>query len=317
MSQKLKLGGIINNIKKNNKINFMNCKKVIFGLAVIIMCVALGPQTSMAADVLSVTTNTGPSSGDTLPTISGEVDDTLNAPGIGRITVRKEITNGAPNTTYTFNFSLSGTGIVIPLNFSITVIADANGYATAGRSINVIIPPLIPASFSVTENVTFGWRELPTPFPCNNLRPGAGGSDVCLIQNERMVANNTSDSSVMPITQTLTMGSSGAAVKNLQQALMSAGYGIPAGATGYFGIQTRAAVSQFQIDQGWEATGYAGPYTFEALNEKLVLSSPAPDFLSAVNLDAPNAGPPLLQVLESYQCHLPMLVASPQMLLPS
>ena len=71
MSQKLKLGGIINNIKKNNKINFMNCKKVIFGLAVIIMCVALGPQTSMAADVLSVTTNTGPSSGDTLPTISG------------------------------------------------------------------------------------------------------------------------------------------------------------------------------------------------------------------------------------------------------
>lgn len=44
----------------------------------------------------------------------------------------------------------------------------------------------------------------------------------------------------------LTVGSSGAAVTCLQQGLIAAGHSIPAGATGYFGAQTKAAVAAWQ-----------------------------------------------------------------------
>ena len=42
------------------------------------------------------------------------------------------------------------------------------------------------------------------------------------------------------------MGDSGAGVSMLQADLISLGYSIPAGATGYYGSQTSAAVSAFQ-----------------------------------------------------------------------
>lgn len=69
-------------------------------------------------------------------------------------------------------------------------------------------------------------------------------------------------------------GQRGAAVKNLQACLMEAGYEIPAGATGYYGSQTAAAVLQFYRDQGNE-TGVAlrgrrfGPQGIAALKETL------------------------------------------------
>ena len=58
----------------------------------------------------------------------------------------------------------------------------------------------------------------------------------------------------------LTVGSSGAAVTCLQQVLIGAGYAIPAGATGYFGAQTVAAVKAWQAAVGiTPAAGYFGP----------------------------------------------------------
>lgn len=57
-------------------------------------------------------------------------------------------------------------------------------------------------------------------------------------------------------------GQSGAEVTKLQQFLMDQGYSIPAGATGYFGDQTKAALSQWQQTQGVQAggdLGYWGP----------------------------------------------------------
>ena len=48
----------------------------------------------------------------------------------------------------------------------------------------------------------------------------------------------------------LTIGSRGADVTSLQTWLISKGYGIPAGATGYFGTQTQAAVASFQTANG-------------------------------------------------------------------
>ncbi len=60
-------------------------------------------------------------------------------------------------------------------------------------------------------------------------------------------------------TANLTVGSSGAAVTCLQQSLIANGYSIPAGATGYFGAQTKAAVSKWQAASGVAPTaGYFG-----------------------------------------------------------
>lgn len=67
----------------------------------------------------------------------------------------------------------------------------------------------------------------------------------------------------------LTVGSRGAEVKKLQEFLISHGYAniIPAGATGYFGGQTRAALAAFQSANGISpAVGYFGPITRAKVN---------------------------------------------------
>lgn len=61
-------------------------------------------------------------------------------------------------------------------------------------------------------------------------------------------------------TRALTIGATGADVTCLQQALISMGFSIPAGATGYFGTQTQGAVSAWQAAHGVSPTaGYFGP----------------------------------------------------------
>ncbi|NNM83852.1 hypothetical protein HKL94_01365 [Candidatus Parcubacteria bacterium] len=61
-------------------------------------------------------------------------------------------------------------------------------------------------------------------------------------------------------TATLTVGSSGVAVTCLQESLIAGGYSIPAGATGYFGAETKAAVAAWQAAVGISpARGYFGP----------------------------------------------------------
>ena len=65
----------------------------------------------------------------------------------------------------------------------------------------------------------------------------------------------------------LTVGSTGANVTALQNWLISAGYSIPAGATGYFGAQTQAAVAAYQSAHGiTPAAGYFGPITLAYVN---------------------------------------------------
>ncbi len=60
--------------------------------------------------------------------------------------------------------------------------------------------------------------------------------------------------------RSLTVGSSGADVTCLQNYLISAGFSIPAGATGYFGSQTQAAVAAWQAANGVSpAVGFFGP----------------------------------------------------------
>jgi len=65
----------------------------------------------------------------------------------------------------------------------------------------------------------------------------------------------------------LTVGSTGADVTALQNWLIAGGYSIPAGATGYFGAQTQAAVAAYQSANGISpAAGYFGPITRAYVN---------------------------------------------------
>jgi peptidoglycan hydrolase-like protein with peptidoglycan-binding domain len=65
----------------------------------------------------------------------------------------------------------------------------------------------------------------------------------------------------------LSVGSRGDDVTALQQFLIDGGYSIPAGATGYFGSQTRTAVTAFQKAHGIAQTGNVGPLTRAELNK--------------------------------------------------
>lgn len=78
-------------------------------------------------------------------------------------------------------------------------------------------------------------------------------------------------------TRDLTIGASGAEVTRLQQWLISRVYAIPAGATGYFGTQTQAAVAAFQSANGiTPAVGYFGPITRAKVNAMIVVTPGTP-----------------------------------------
>lgn len=65
-------------------------------------------------------------------------------------------------------------------------------------------------------------------------------------------------------------GMQGEDVKQLQSFLIEQGYDIPAGATGYFGDQTKAALTKFQKEQGVKAGsnfGYYGPLTQDVVSK--------------------------------------------------
>lgn len=65
----------------------------------------------------------------------------------------------------------------------------------------------------------------------------------------------------------LTVGATGASVTNLQKALIGAGFSIPAGATGYFGAQTKTAVAAWQKSVGVSpAVGFFGPLSRSKFN---------------------------------------------------
>ena len=78
---------------------------------------------------------------------------------------------------------------------------------------------------------------------------------------------SSSSSGSMTFTMDLTLGSSGSEVTALQNWLIGKGYSIPAGATGYFGAQTQAALAAYQAANGISpAAGYFGPITRAKVN---------------------------------------------------
>ncbi|MBX9906666.1 peptidoglycan-binding protein [Patescibacteria group bacterium] len=72
--------------------------------------------------------------------------------------------------------------------------------------------------------------------------------------------STTTTTTSTTFTRDLTLGSSGADVTALQNVLIKNGYAIAAGATGYFGAQTQAALAKWQAAVGISpAAGYFGP----------------------------------------------------------
>ncbi len=77
----------------------------------------------------------------------------------------------------------------------------------------------------------------------------------------------TGSGASVTFTRDLTLGSSGAEVTALQNFLIKKGHSIPAGATGYFGVQTQTALKAFQAANGIApAAGYFGPLTRARVN---------------------------------------------------
>lgn len=83
-------------------------------------------------------------------------------------------------------------------------------------------------------------------------------------------------------------------VEELQRALIKRGYSIPAGATHYYGDQTKAAVAKFQRAQGWtgeDADGIPGLATITKLGLKEYDSDdPAPKATKKVSSPVPGHG---------------------------
>ncbi|OYV62904.1 MAG: hypothetical protein B7X03_03830 [Parcubacteria group bacterium 21-58-10] len=79
----------------------------------------------------------------------------------------------------------------------------------------------------------------------------------------------TTGSPACTFSQSLTVGATGSAVTCLQQALIGAGFSIPAGATGYYGSQTVAAVAAWQKAKNIApAVGYFGPISRAAFTSE-------------------------------------------------
>ena len=77
----------------------------------------------------------------------------------------------------------------------------------------------------------------------------------------------TTTTTACSFSRDLTIGSTGADVTCLQQALIGGGFSISAGATGYFGTQTRTAVASWQSSKNIApAVGYFGPISRAAFN---------------------------------------------------
>jgi peptidoglycan hydrolase-like protein with peptidoglycan-binding domain len=88
--------------------------------------------------------------------------------------------------------------------------------------------------------------------------------------------NGTNASSVCTqFTTDLTVGRTGTDVTRLQQFLINRSHIIPAGATGYFGEQTRKALVEFQSQHSISpAVGYFGPMTRSKVNALCTATTP-------------------------------------------
>ncbi|CAN5678006.1 hypothetical protein BH11PAT2_BH11PAT2_07520 [soil metagenome] len=86
-------------------------------------------------------------------------------------------------------------------------------------------------------------------------------------QTTTTTTTTTSAAASLTFIRDLTIGSTGSDVTSLQTWLIAKGFSIPAGATGYFGAQTKAALGAYQASVAiTPAVGYFGPITRAYVN---------------------------------------------------
>ena len=88
--------------------------------------------------------------------------------------------------------------------------------------------------------------------------------------NEDTEIHTSGGQAYVPVMDIMRLGTSGEAVRQLQENLIKLGYSCgPDGADGDYGRNTVAAVKKFQEDNGLEPDGEAGPMTQVAIRQKL------------------------------------------------
>ncbi len=123
-----------------------------------------------------------------------------------------------------------------------------------------------------------------TPAATTGGRGGGGGGGNSGVRGEVLGATTdtgSSGGSCHLFSADLTLGSTGTEVIMLQNFLIGKGYAIAAGATGYFGAQTKAALASYQSASGISpSSGYFGPLTRMKVNASCPLAETEAEVLA-------------------------------------
>ncbi len=228
---------------------------------------------------------------------STAVDSVLTIGGVSDTFISTTVAIGTHTLTYTAGANGSLTGILSQTvnsganGTAVTAVADSDFSFTSwsdGSTANPRTDTSVTGSVTVTANFeanSSGGNSGSRPNPVTptvlgattvaGCVPGSGhlfdvtNGQPCAVgaTSATTVTTTTSTGTTFNFTRYLVRGSRGADVTALQQFLISSGYSIPAGATGYFGVQTRAAVMAFQRDRDLPQVGVVGPLTRAQLNK--------------------------------------------------
>jgi peptidoglycan hydrolase-like protein with peptidoglycan-binding domain len=119
----------------------------------------------------------------------------------------------------------------------------------------------------------------PTKTPSVTPPVSTSTSNESLLKELEDILKNNKPSTVTPspsFSEYLKLGSEGTEVTRLQNFLITKGYSLPAGATGYFGGQTQLALSNYQKDKNITPTGTFGPITRDSVNKNTLPTTPKP-----------------------------------------
>jgi peptidoglycan/xylan/chitin deacetylase (PgdA/CDA1 family) len=121
-------------------------------------------------------------------------------------------------------------------------------------------------------SILAGGSSSPNPLPwtvrgTETAAPSAVIAPAIVPKVEEPAAGSVLGEQTFKFARHLSLRSRGADVTALQNFLIDSGFRIPAGASGYFGVQTKSAVIAFQKANGLPRTGYVGPLTLALLNK--------------------------------------------------
>ncbi|HEX5774991.1 MAG TPA: heparin lyase I family protein [Candidatus Paceibacterota bacterium] len=224
-----------------------------------------------------------------------------NAEGVGTTTV-SVLTAGSPVSFSGGTFSLPPPVVVLVGSSAETLIqnstptySDPGAVAVDayGRSLPVSrsgdVTTSIVGSYLLTYTATDEWGKSGSATRTVSVVSSSSSTTTTPTKkNNKGKGSSGKRSSIGDIGYDLALGASGTDVLALQEFLLDDGHTIPAGATGYFGTQTQAALAAYQQSRGiTPAAGYFGPLTrvvVAATEGSDLASAAAPDNTAATVL---------------------------------